>query len=261
MGKSSKGELTVPSLSGKNIIALDIGRRTGWCVYCDDIERHKDSGVFELYSEKNVDYTDGDRFRALSRFLVALIDIVKPGVIVYEQVNGGTKGRQTQLYNGYRAVLLELACRLEIPVIPLTVQRIKIVVSGRGDASKEDVERAVVELGHAPFDDNEADAIAALYTAIRLSKDGELEQAVREAKPIDLAQFKTPAKAKKGKKSLTLVYDSSNVVSRKTNETAIGAAKAKKTCEVPLRQPRVRGPHKRLRVNSWCSRHGSRGNP
>lgn len=151
-----------PISSGK-VLALDLGRRTGWCL--GESGKYVNSGVHELYAERAKDFTDGERFQSLYNFLTQHMDI---DAIVFEQVAGGTKGRQTVLFNGYRATLLLFAMMLGKPVIPLPVGTIKKYTVGKGNASKEEMMEAVREMGIPTFDDNEADAVAAFHTACTL---------------------------------------------------------------------------------------------
>jgi len=192
-----KKDLVVGSLRNKKIISLDIGRRTGWAVFAPNFERNRDSGVFELYADdvnkKQPDYTDADRFAAFARFVNALDDAVGGAdVVVFEQVDGGTKGRQTVLYNGYRAVLMSWAKIAGKTIYPVPVHANKRIIAGRGGASKDEVINAIVNLGYLPFDDNEADAIGCLHTVVRLSQNpGALEREIIAAERLHLGEFKT----------------------------------------------------------------------
>ena len=148
------------SLAKGRVLSLDLGARTGWAF----AENGKliDSGVHSLFDAKYRDFTDGERFHAFYEFLMRYDTV---DAIVFEQVAGGTKGRQTVLFNGYRATLLLWAQMLCVPVIPIAVGTIKKAVTGSGNASKEDVIDAVRAMGYPTFDDNEADAIAAYFAA------------------------------------------------------------------------------------------------
>jgi hypothetical protein len=181
------------SAGGKRVLALDLGRRTGWSVFVPNgPERHRDSGVFELYSDAGSPFEDGARFLALERFLFAL-DQACGGfdIVGFEQVNGGTKGRQTTLWNGYRAMVMAWCARTGKRVLPIPIQTVKKHISGRSNASKEEVEAAVVERGHLPFDDNEADAIATMYAAVSVFDDAaEVTRQIAIAEAMQLGEFK-----------------------------------------------------------------------
>jgi len=53
------------------------------------------------------------------------------------------------------------------------VGTIKKHATGKGNAGKEDVIASVTARGHAPVDDNEADALALLHWAIQHHDDGQ----------------------------------------------------------------------------------------
>ena len=162
-------ELPIPSLSDKKVLALDLGMRTGWCY--GDSGVYTDSGVHMLYDQKAKDFTDGQRFKAFYDFLTNYMDA---DVIVFEQVAGGTKGRQTVLFNGYRATLLLFCSIMGKPCLPLSVGTIKKYVTGKGNASKEEMIEGIREMGIPTFDDNEADAVGAFHTAMALSEQQEV---------------------------------------------------------------------------------------
>lgn len=141
------------------VLALDLGRRTGWTL--GDENGYLDSGVHELYSERaGREFSDGERFDALHEFLDKFSDL---DAVVYENVGGGTKGRQTVLWNGYRAILLRWAMRRDLTVISYTPGEIKKHATGKGNATKDEMIAAAVNYGKLPYDDNEADAICMYY--------------------------------------------------------------------------------------------------
>lgn len=157
----------LPDLADKRILALDLGRRTGWAVLTPETE---DSGVHELYDDVRGTrpYRDGARFVALNEFLTKLETEHGPfDVVPFESVSD-CKGRQVQLYNGYRATLMAWAEIRGKIVVPLPVGTIKKLVTGKGNADKEQMINALRELGYPVFDDNESDAIGILLTMLVL---------------------------------------------------------------------------------------------
>lgn len=150
----------IPDLNKSKVLALDLGRRTGYCLGENGVVTT--SGVHELYSERNKDFVDSERFLAFYQFLLSNMDIE---AVVFEAVAGGTAGRQTVLFNGYRATLLLWAQMLGKPVIPMAVGTIKKHTAGKGNATKEEMMEAVRRKGIPVFDDNEADAIGAFWSA------------------------------------------------------------------------------------------------
>lgn len=152
----------IPDLRTARVLALDLGRRTGVCVGKDGAV--VDSAVHELYSEREKEFTDAERLAAFFALLNMALDCE---VIVFEQVAGGTKGRQTVLYNSYRATLLLWAHFQCKPVVGFSVGAVKKAMTGKGTATKDEMVSAVKEhYGIACFDDNEADAISVYKCAI-----------------------------------------------------------------------------------------------
>jgi Holliday junction resolvasome RuvABC endonuclease subunit len=62
----------------------------------------------------------------------------------------------------------------KIPYAGVPVGTIKKHVTGKGNVSKEEVIRAVMDRGYTPMDDNEADALALLLWAIEAGPGGSL---------------------------------------------------------------------------------------
>jgi Holliday junction resolvasome RuvABC endonuclease subunit len=77
-------------------------------------------------------------------------------------------------YGGFMATLTSWCEANEIPYEGVTVQAIKIAISGKGNTPKEIIVKEVVRQGFHTQDDNEADAIALMIWAIKNGKAGEL---------------------------------------------------------------------------------------
>lgn len=225
---------TIGEASTASIIALDLGQRTGWASFRGGLEHHRDSGVFELYESTTsrkrapASFDDGQRFRALAQFLNDIDQVAAPTIVAFEQVNGGTKGRQTQLYNGYRAILMEWCYRCGKRVLPLPVGTIKKLFTGTGSADKERVIAECVSRGYLPFDDNEADAIAILHAVGDAATDRALfASALSEARAsndFDSIRSKAPEK----KKSPTKKKVPGTKVAKKPAKRAVTPRSSKK---------------------------------
>jgi Holliday junction resolvasome RuvABC endonuclease subunit len=204
LSQSSVGTVEVGVIGRRKVLALDLGRRCGWSVFVPEggPEHHKSSGVFELYREGGMPIDDGKRFSALGRFLRALDQVCDSfDIVAFEQVNGGTKGRQTTLWNGYRAIVMQWCDATNKQILPIPIHAIKAKFCGRGNASKEEMIAAAVTRGYLPFDDNEADAIATLYTALALADDRvEMERQIAAAKRVELGEFKSELVVERKKK-------------------------------------------------------------
>lgn len=205
----------IPPLKTENkyasIIALDLGRRCGWAYKTKDGQT--DSGVHEVYDPVGhiQRFEDGIRFKAFRDFVHTLDQqIGQADIIAFEQVHGGTKGHQSVMNPGYRAVLMAWAADQGKLVVPLAVGTIKRAACGKGNATKDEVIAAVRErAGVAPFDDNEADAVAIRDFALPMAHRDQRERAEKNVSradaqgPLqnDAAERATPANRPRRKKA------------------------------------------------------------
>jgi Holliday junction resolvasome RuvABC endonuclease subunit len=106
-------------------------------------------------------------FLRFERFLADATNASGPfGVIVFEEVRAHAGTLAAQVYGGFLAHLTAWCERNAVPYLGVPVATIKRHVTGKGNASKDDVIKAVRARGYAPKDDNEADALAILDWAI-----------------------------------------------------------------------------------------------
>jgi Holliday junction resolvasome RuvABC endonuclease subunit len=131
------------------ILALDIATNTGW-------KTETASGVWNL--KPNRGESEGMRvvrFKAKVKELIALegIDLVS-----YERPAGMHKS-SIMVASEMVGVLKDLCIGLGVELACYSASEIKKFATGRGNAKKEDMIKAAVELGFVPKDDNEADAI------------------------------------------------------------------------------------------------------
>lgn len=80
----------------------------------------------------------------------------------FEEVRRHEGTDAAHVYGGLMATLTSWCEENSIPYQSLPVGEIKKHITGKGNANKEAVIKAVREKGHDPVDDNEADAIAIL---------------------------------------------------------------------------------------------------
>ena len=141
------------------LLALDLGTTTGWAL-ANGKEIRSGSVFF-----KSNHFDSGDcRFTHFRRWLVNLKAAYgEIDQIVYEAVrrHNGTIAGQT--YGGFMATLKMFGDHHRIPYEGVPVGTIKKFATGNGNASKEEVIKAMKQKGHQPLDDNEADALALLY--------------------------------------------------------------------------------------------------
>lgn len=86
--------------------------------------------------------------------------------VYFEEVRRHIGVDAAHTYGGFLSHLTAWCEGQSIPYAGVPVGTIKQFVTGKGNASKEAVIKAVQALGHNPIDDNEADALALLHWAI-----------------------------------------------------------------------------------------------
>jgi hypothetical protein len=153
----------VAVLPSRAILALDLGSRCGWAVL--PRSGRIASGVSEFKPGRFEGA--GMAFLRFEKFLADATNASGPfGAVVFEEVRAHAGTLAAQVYGGFLAHLTAWCERHAVPYLGVPVATIKRHVTGKGNASKDDVINAVRARGHAPKDNNEADAIAILLWAI-----------------------------------------------------------------------------------------------
>jgi hypothetical protein len=158
-----------------NILALDLGTKTGWALYSD---RELTSGTWLLATEKelrqqrkeNRDRCCDVRFSRLRELILKLPLL---NYIYFEDVQFLTSQAQSQLWAGFRTVVT-LMERGELSLAPLKlvavpVGTLKKFATGNGAAKKELMAAFLQDrVGRSPIgrDDNEIDALHLLNFAL-----------------------------------------------------------------------------------------------
>jgi len=153
--------LTIPS--GRAMLALDVGTKTGWAV----LPRSGviASGVNEFRPGRFEGA--GMAFLRFGKFLADLDRDAGPfDAVVFEEVRAHAGTLAAQVYGGFLAHLTAWCERQGAPYLGVPVATIKRHATGKGNAGKAEVIRAIKAQGFAPADDNEADALAILGWAI-----------------------------------------------------------------------------------------------
>jgi Holliday junction resolvasome RuvABC endonuclease subunit len=158
------------------ILALDLGTQMGWAL------AHMSAGVNETAAPK-VTITSGSqsfkpqrfegggmRFLRFKRWLTEIKQCT-PGIdqVVFEEVRRHIGVDAAHAYGGFMGHLTAWCEHHQIPYEGVPVGTIKKHATGKGNAGKGDMIAAVRARGHAPGDDNEADAIALAYLAAERS--------------------------------------------------------------------------------------------
>lgn len=146
----------------KNILALDLGTNTGWAFSNGD---KYSSGTSKF--KPNRFEGGGMRYLRFKHWLTETKHAFKQIDLVYfEEVRRHVGVDAAHAYGGFLAHLTAWCEHHQIPYQGVPVGTIKRFITGKGNASKEEVIDAVMALGHTPEDDNEADAIALLRYAL-----------------------------------------------------------------------------------------------
>lgn len=145
------------------ILALDLGTQTGWALRGSD--GHITSGS-ESFRPQRFE-GGGMRFLRFKRWLTEIKQF-GDGIdcLVFEEVRRHVGVDAAHAYGGFLATLTAWCEHHQIPYQGVPVGTIKKHATGKGNASKDEVIVAIRAHGHAPVDDNEADALALLHWAI-----------------------------------------------------------------------------------------------
>lgn len=147
----------------QNWVSLDLATTTGWAI--SDRGSSIISG-HESYKARRFE-GGGMRFLNFSRWLDRLLaQLGSIEWLTFEEVRGHKGTDAAHIYGGLLAVLTSWCEANKIPYQGVPVGEIKKHATGKGNAGKEAVIKAMQAKGHAPTDDNEADALAIMYWMI-----------------------------------------------------------------------------------------------
>ncbi len=157
-------------MTHRTILALDLGTTTGWALR--DLAGNTTHGFVSFKPQRFEG--GGMRFLRFKRWLAEIKGSTERGIdaVYFEEVRRHLGVDAAHIYGGLLATLTSWCEHHQIPYEGVPVGTIKRHVSGKGNASKEEVIQAVGRLGFHVTDDNEADAIALLRLAAEM--DGEV---------------------------------------------------------------------------------------
>ena len=141
-----------------NILALDLGTHLGYAILH---EKEIISGTKKLKNK-----TFGQRFLDFLQWLYRTLDQYEIEKVYFERVRRHLGTEAGHVYGAFMYVLAVVCEDLKIPYEGCEVGEIKKYITGHGRATKDEVVKAVSNLGFSPADDNEADSLAILLLAI-----------------------------------------------------------------------------------------------
>lgn len=141
------------------ILTLDLGTTTGWALQYTDANITSGSQSFKPHRFEG----GGMRYLRFKHWLTELKQ--KAGAIeqvYFEEVRRHNGVDAAHTYGGLLAHLTAWCEHHDIPYEGVPVGTIKRFITGKGNASKEEVLTVIRRLGYLPKDDNEADSLALL---------------------------------------------------------------------------------------------------
>ena len=146
-------------MNDKTILALDLGIKTGWAISSKDGKIESGTENFKVSKFES----QGVMFLKFKNWLTELKNRYKGIDYVYfEAVRRHLGTDAAHMYGGFMGQLTVWATHHDIPYQGISVQTIKKHITGKGNASKQEVIAAIRAKNHDPADDNEADALALL---------------------------------------------------------------------------------------------------
>jgi Holliday junction resolvasome RuvABC endonuclease subunit len=145
------------------ILALDLGTTTGWALQGSDGAITSGTQSFKPQRFEG----GGMRYLRFKRWLLE-IKTLQNGLqeIYFEEVRRHASTDASHVYGGFLGLLSVFCEHHHIAYQGVPVGTIKRHATGKGNAGKQEVIGAMQRLGHAPADDNEADALALLHWAL-----------------------------------------------------------------------------------------------
>ncbi len=144
------------------ILALDLGTNTGWALL-QQTDPKSNYQVFSGTVSFKHDRFQGGGMRFL-RFHNWLDEINQRSggvtAVYFEEVRRHLGVDAAHVYGGFLATLTAWCEDHQLPYQGVPVSHIKRHVTGKGNASKQEVINGVKAIGYFPKDDNEADALA-----------------------------------------------------------------------------------------------------
>jgi len=147
-----------------NALALDMATTTGWAQLRDGVVSCGRITFARRPATKSRDQDhEGKRMLDFEKWLHGVLRDLQPATIYYEEAVTNRPNTARVLY-GFRAVMMSRSAHYQIPAVGCHIGTVKKFATGRGDATKPEMERAAKILyPHLDIvDDNVADALHVL---------------------------------------------------------------------------------------------------
>jgi Holliday junction resolvasome RuvABC endonuclease subunit len=146
------------------LFTLDLGTLTGWAIHLPS--GHIISGT-QPFKPGRYD-GGGMRYLRFASWLDAIHASYPFTRVAFEEVRRHASTDAAHVHGGLLATLTAWCEKQEIPYEGIPVGTIKKHATGKGNANKLLMMQAMIDKGHNPCDDNEADALALLYYAVEI---------------------------------------------------------------------------------------------
>lgn len=142
------------------LLALDLGTSCGFAIFKDGKFA---SGTKKLRVDKRA---FGSRFLDFRNWLLQIIALHDVREIYFERVYGHTGTEAAHVYGGLMYTLATVCLELNLKCVGFSVQMIKKFMTGKGNATKEEMISAAKSRGFNPKTHDEADAVAIMLLAL-----------------------------------------------------------------------------------------------
>jgi Holliday junction resolvasome RuvABC endonuclease subunit len=143
-----------------NVLALDLGSKTGYAIEKDG---RITAGTKKL---KHGRHASGLRFLDFRNWLIETIEAYNIYIVFFERVYGHKGTAAAHVYGGFMYTLATVCEEKHVRCVGIPVGTIKKFATGKGNATKEEMISVARVCGFNPVDDNEADALAILFTGL-----------------------------------------------------------------------------------------------
>ena len=146
------------------LLALDLGSSTGFAIFKNGEYITGTKKLQTTYKEKF-----GARFLEFRNWLLDVIEKYDITAVYFERVYGHLGMEAAHCFGGFMYTLASVCLQKNIPCTGFPVQSIKKFMTGKGNATKDEMIATAKSKGFDPKTDDEADAIAVILLALDAS--------------------------------------------------------------------------------------------